>query len=232
MAEAARSIAAELARRLGTDPADPVRFEPSPHGLRVRSGGREASVAELLTPKERAAGGLVRPGRHYGRGGTIEQERVVEGDFYALTDFTASVHLAAVRVDRDTGQITGVRYAAFQDAGVVVDPPTFRGQVEGGVVMGLGTALTEESLWSPGGILENPGLLDYRLPTIPEVPAIEVIPLEGFPGAGPFGAKGIGEPPMVPVAAAIANAVADATGRRPTELPLTPERVARALMAP
>jgi CO/xanthine dehydrogenase Mo-binding subunit len=95
--------------------------------------------------------------------------------------------------------------------------------------MGLGTALTEEALWSDDGRLLNAGLLDYRIPTLGSVPPIEVTFVEGFPGAGPFGAKGLGEPPIIPVAAAVALAVRDATGAHVTELPLSSERVARAL---
>jgi CO/xanthine dehydrogenase Mo-binding subunit len=226
--EAAREIARELRSRLTS--TDPVRLFRRGELLIARSGAREAPVEELLTPEERRGGGLLASGRHYGKGGSIDEGRVVSGEFYPYTDFTAAVHLAAVQVDRETGQLTVIRYAAYHDAGTVVDAPTFIAQVEGGVVMGLGTALTEESLWGPDGRLENPSLLDYRLPTIGEVPPIEVHPVEGFPGAGPFGAKGIGEPPIVPVAAAVANALADATGVRIHDLPLTPERVARALM--
>jgi CO/xanthine dehydrogenase Mo-binding subunit len=102
-------------------------------------------------------------------------------------------------------------------------------QVEGGVAMGLGTALTEEALWSDDGRLQNPHLLDYRIPTLGEVPAPDVTFIEGFPGAGPFGAKGLGEPPIIPVPATIAAAVREASGAHVTELPLSAERVARAL---
>ncbi|MFG1530218.1 MAG: molybdopterin cofactor-binding domain-containing protein, partial [Thermoplasmata archaeon] len=122
-----------------------------------------------------------------------------------------------------------VRYAAIHDAGRVVDPVTARAGIEGGVAMGIGTALLEETQWGPDGRLENPSLLDYRLPTLAEVPRLEVEFIEGFPGAGPRGAKGLGEPPIVPVPAAIANAVFDAVGVPVFELPMTSERVARAL---
>ncbi len=206
----------------------PVRLESGPRGLVVVAGAIRRPVAELLTPEERATG-LVAEGRHYGRSGAIDTSRVVEGTFYPYTDFTASVHVAAVRVDRETGSVKVVRYAAFQDVGTSLDPGMVRGQVEGGVAMGLGTALTEETLWGADGRMGNAGLLDYRIPTILEMPPTEVVAIEGFLGAGPFGAKGLGEPPIIPVPAAVANAVADATGARVAELPLTPERVARAL---
>ncbi|MHB8352007.1 MAG: xanthine dehydrogenase family protein molybdopterin-binding subunit [Thermoplasmata archaeon] len=225
--DAAQALGRELGQRLGG--SEPARLVPSARPLRARAGTVERPVADLLTPEERAAGGLVQAGRHYGRSGALDSSRIVAGEFYPYTDFTAAVHLAAVRVDPETGQVLLLRYAAVHDAGSVVDDPTYRTQIEGGVAMGLGTALTEEMLWDAEGRLENPGLLDYRIPTFPEIPPIEIERIEGFGGAGPYGAKGIGEPPIVPVAAAVANAVLDATGVRPTDLPLTPERVARAL---
>jgi CO/xanthine dehydrogenase Mo-binding subunit len=223
---AGASLLATLASRAGA--TAPVRLEWDGRRLVLSWGRKKVPIADLLETKERA-GGLVVEGRHYGASGTIDATRVLEGSFYAYTDFTASVHVAAVQVDRETGSVKVVRYAAFQDVGTVLDAGMFRGQVEGGVAMGLGQALTEETLWAPDGRLLNPGLLDYRIPTIAEIPPIEVVAIEGFLGAGPFGAKGLGEPPIIPVPAAIANAVADATGVRVTELPLTPERVARAL---
>jgi CO/xanthine dehydrogenase Mo-binding subunit len=204
------------------------RLDVDGRRLVLVSGRTKTPVSELLKPSERD-GGLVVEGRHYGRSGAIDATRTVEGTFYPYTDFTASVHVAAVSVDRETGSVKVLRYAAFQDIGTVLDAGMFRGQVEGGVAMGLGTALTEETLWGPDGRLGNPGLLDYRIPTIAEMPPVEVVAIEGFLGAGPFGAKGLGEPPILPVPAAVANAVADATGARVLELPLTPERVARAL---
>lgn len=225
--QAAASIARTLSDRWG---------RPGPVRLALRRGrlvavveGRSRSVVDLLTPEERAGGGLVAEGQHYGRPGEIDESRVLAGTFYPYTDFTASVHVCEVEVDRATGRVRPVRCAAFQDVGVAIDPEMIRGQVEGAVAMGLGEALTEESLWTPDGRLTNPGLLDYRIPTLGEVPPIEVVPIEGFPGAGPFGAKGLGEPPIIPVPAAVANAIADATGARLHDLPATPERVARVL---
>jgi CO/xanthine dehydrogenase Mo-binding subunit len=190
---------------------------------------RSVPVAELLTETERAEG-LVLLGKHYGGGSGIDPSRVREGDFYPYSDFAGSVHLAEVEVDRELGRVQVLRCAAFQDLGVAVDRELVIAQVEGAVAMGLGQALTEETIWGEDGRLLNAQLLDYRLPTLPEVPPIEVVLLEGQLGAGPFGAKGIGEPPIIPVPAAVANAIAAATGVRPRELPMTPERVAVALM--
>lgn len=198
--------------------------------VRVRNLDEVRPLATMLTPQERREGGLRAEGKEYGRSGTLDTSLVKEGVLYPYSDLIASVHLAQVSVDRSTGAVRVTRYAAFQDAGHVVDPEGYRGQVEGGLLMGLGTALTEEGLLTPEGRLQNPGLLDYRVPTIHDVPdELHIEAIEGYAGSGPRGAKGAGEPPIIPVPAAVANAVAEATGTRVRELPLTPERVARAL---
>jgi CO/xanthine dehydrogenase Mo-binding subunit len=227
--DAAGELLDELGRRAGA--TGPVALAVEGDRLIVRAGSVRRPVDELLTPDERAAGGLVRSGRHYGVPGTIDESLVVDGAFYPYQDFTGAAHVAEVEVDPATGAVQVVRYAAFHDVGIVLDPASARAQVEGGVVMGLGTALTEEAVWSEDGRLTNPGLLDYRIPRIGDVPPIEVTFVEGYPGAGPFGAKGLGEPPIVPVPATIAAAVGDAVGVHLTELPLSPERVARAVKA-
>jgi CO/xanthine dehydrogenase Mo-binding subunit len=216
-----------LSERMGA--RGPLRLAVDRGEIVVGNAHERRRVAELFRPEERARGEIAAEGKHYGKGGPIDETLVLDGTFYPYTDFTGAAHVAEVEVDRDTGSVRVVRYAAFQDVGVLIDPATARGQVEGGVAMGVGTALTEEALWSDEGRLLNAGLVDYRIPTLGEVPPIEVTFVEGFPGAGPFGAKGLGEPPIIPVPATIAAAVRDASGAHVTELPLSPERVARAL---
>lgn len=206
-----------------------VRLARDGDGIVAVGSGPPRQVGSLFTASERAAGGLVVEGKHYGAPGSIDEERVLAGSFYPYSDFTAVVVACEVSLDAETGATRVVRAAAFHDVGRVIDPEMVRAQVEGGVAMGLGTALTEETLWGPDGRLANPTLLDYRIPTLGEVPPIDVLPIEGFLGAGPFGAKGLGEPPIIAVPAAVANAIADATGARVRELPVTAERVARAL---
>jgi len=227
--EAAIALLAELGRRMSAT-GTPV-LQADGDRLVVRAGGNSTPVEALLTTEERAAGGLRTSGRHFGTGGEIDESLVVDGAFYPYHDFTGAAHVAEVRVDPGTGNVRVVRYAAFHDAGTVLDPAGARAQVEGGVGMGLGTALTEEAVWSDQGYLTNPDLLDYRLPRLGIVPSVEVAFIEGYPGAGPFGAKGLGEPPIIPVPAAIAAAVREAVGAHLTELPLSPERVARAVKA-
>jgi xanthine dehydrogenase molybdenum-binding subunit len=102
------------------------------------------------------------------------------------------------------------------------------GQVEGGIVMGQGYALTE-SLIVEGGRIRNPNFCDYKLVTAPEIPEMDIAFIESMDGEGPQGAKGVGEAPAICIAAATANAIYNATGKRITTLPFTPERVYRAL---
>ncbi len=101
--------------------------------------------------------------------------------------------------------------------------------MQGGTAQGLGMGLWEEMVYDDQGRLRNPGLLDYRMPTAADVPDIETFIVEVPSEDGPYGARGVGEPSIVPGAAAIANAVFDAVGARVTEAPLTPERIVRAL---
>jgi CO/xanthine dehydrogenase Mo-binding subunit len=224
--EAGAALRATLSERLGG--TGPAVLAVEGDEIVATTGAARRTVRALLTAEE-ASTGIVASGKHYAKSNTVDEHRVVTGTFYPYTDFTGSAHVAEVTVDRETGAVHVERYAAFQDAGTVIDLPTARAQVEGGIAMGLGIALTEEALWSDDGQLLNAHLLDYRIPTLGEVPVPEVTFVEGFPGAGPFGAKGLGEPPIIPVPATIAAAVRDASGAHVTELPLSAERVARAL---
>jgi CO/xanthine dehydrogenase Mo-binding subunit len=140
-----------------------------------------------------------------------------------------SVQAAEVEVDTETGQVRVLRYVTAQDAGFAVNPLSVEGQMEGGTTQGIGMGLYEEMLYDDRGRLLNPSLLDYRMPTAADVPQIESLIVEVPSEDGPYGARGVGEPPVVPTSAAIANAVFDAVGVRITELPVTPERILRAL---
>jgi CO/xanthine dehydrogenase Mo-binding subunit len=133
---------------------------------------------------------------------------------------------AHVRVDRETGVVRVLRVAAAHDSGMILNRMGADGQVTGGVVMGVGLALSEGTQFDADGRQRNPHLLDYKLITCSDAPEIEIdwvqIPTKG---AGPRGSKGVGEPPQVPTAAAIANAIAKVVGRHVRHLPMTPERV-------
>jgi CO/xanthine dehydrogenase Mo-binding subunit len=140
--------------------------------------------------------------------------------------FTAQA--AEVGVDEETGEVTLLGYAIAQDAGFAINPLSVEGQMQGGASQGLGLALSEEMLYDGQGRLLNPNLLDYRLPTSRDLPPIEAIIVEVPSEEGPYGARIVGEPSIVAGAAAIGNAVADATGARVYEAPITPERILRA----
>jgi CO/xanthine dehydrogenase Mo-binding subunit len=143
-----------------------------------------------------------------------------------------AVHLAEVEVDPDSGRVRVVRQLVAQDVGRAINPAAIEGQIRGAVAQGVGWALLERMAYDEGGRLQSATLMDYALPGVAEAPAVEVVLVEVPSELGPFGAKGVGEPPVVGAAAAIANAVAAATGRRFTELPITSEAVARAAGAP
>jgi CO/xanthine dehydrogenase Mo-binding subunit len=146
-------------------------------------------------------------------------------------DFTFGTHLCDVEVDLDTGQVTVLRYIAAHDVGRAINPLSVEGQISGAVAQGLGMALLEEVVLDEGTNL-TAGFFQYLVPTATDVPDIEVIVLESGEGMGPFGARGIGEPPIGPPLAAVANAIRDAVGARPTTLPITPERVLACLPSP
>jgi CO/xanthine dehydrogenase Mo-binding subunit len=140
-----------------------------------------------------------------------------------------AVHLARVAVDPETGEVRVLDYIAAQDVGRAINPAEVEGQIHGGVVQGIGWALFEGMIYDESGQLLTSTLMDYALPVSHDVPTITPILIEVSSDLGPFGARGVGEPPVVPVAAAIANAVRDAVGVRMTEIPMTPERVLAAL---
>jgi len=114
------------------------------------------------------------------------------------------------------------------DKGKVINPLNVLGQIAGGAVIGMGWALNEGLMLKDGMVL-NPNLLDYKVPTASDVPEIEAVMVESHEPTGPFGAKGIGEATMIGVAPAVANAIYHATGVRIKELPITPEKVLKAL---
>ena len=140
-----------------------------------------------------------------------------------------ATHLVDVEVDPETGKVTVLRYTAIQDAGKAVHPAYVEGQMQGGAVQGIGWALNEEYIYDASGRLENPGFLDYRIPVCSDVPMIDTVIVEVPNPRHPYGVRGVGETPIVPPMAAIANAVAQATGIRFTQLPMSPPRVLEAI---
>jgi CO/xanthine dehydrogenase Mo-binding subunit len=136
--------------------------------------------------------------------------------------------LAEVNVDRETGEVEVLRVISAHDVGTVINPLGHQGQINGGFITGLGLAMTEELVSEDGRVL-NGSLADYKLPNIQDIPQFETVLVPTKGGLGPYEAKAIGELANNSTAAAIANAVANATGARVFELPLTAERVYRQL---
>jgi xanthine dehydrogenase molybdenum-binding subunit len=142
--------------------------------------------------------------------------------------YTFGSHGVRVKVDQDTGKVQILKYVAAHDVGKAINPMLLEGQVYGGVMMGLGYALTEQVISEKGENM-NPNFRDYKILTAKDVVPIEAPVLETYDEAGPFGAKGIGEPGCVPTAPAVANAIYDAIGVRINDLPITPERILAAI---
>ena len=140
-------------------------------------------------------------------------------------------HICDLEVDPETGRSRIVRYTAFQDVGKAVHPGYVEGQMQGGVAQGIGWALNEEYIYSTDGVMENAGFLDYRMPVASDLPMIETVIVEVANPLHPYGVRGVGEVPIVPPLAAVANAMRDATGIRFTALPLSPPRVLEAIEA-
>ncbi|MGB0555323.1 MAG: xanthine dehydrogenase family protein molybdopterin-binding subunit [Alphaproteobacteria bacterium] len=140
-------------------------------------------------------------------------------------------HMVDVEVDRETGHVKILRYTASQDVGRAIHPAYVEGQIQGGVAQGVGWALNEEYIYDKNGRMDNAGFLDYRIPVASDLPTIDAVMVEIPNPAHPYGVKGVGEIPLVPPLAAIANAIADAIGKRLYELPMSPPKVLQALDA-
>jgi CO/xanthine dehydrogenase Mo-binding subunit len=151
-----------------------------------------------------------------------------DGQGEAYSNFTFAAHIAEVEVDTETGQVQVLNVTPVYDAGKAINPLLLAGQIEGAALQGMGYAIMEEINYD-GGVVMNPTLQDYVIPTALDIPEIKPILIEHRFKYGPFGAKGMGEAPLIPMAAAIGNAIYNATGIRIRELPATPERVLLAI---
>ncbi|HUB14480.1 MAG TPA: xanthine dehydrogenase family protein molybdopterin-binding subunit [Acetobacteraceae bacterium] len=139
------------------------------------------------------------------------------------------VHIADVEVDHETGAVKILRYTAIQDVGKAIHPSYVEGQIQGGAAQGIGWALNEEYIYDKNGKMDNSGFLDYRVPVASDVPMIEAVMVEVPNPRHPFGARGVGEVPIIPPMAAIGNAICAATGVRLHDLPMSPPKVRAAL---
>jgi CO/xanthine dehydrogenase Mo-binding subunit len=215
--------AAEAAREALLEAAS-AELEIAPADLEVVDGVVRAVGApdRVLTVEEVARRTLRFGGRHRpieGHGGSAQTRGAP----------SAAAHLAHVRVDQDTGEIELLGYAIAQDVGRALNPALVEGQMRGGAAQSIGWGLYEELLHDDSGQLLTGSFLDYAIPTADRVPDIDTLIVEVPAPDGPYGAKGIGEAPVIAGPAAIANAVAAAVGVRMRELPMTPARVWRAL---
>jgi CO/xanthine dehydrogenase Mo-binding subunit len=140
-----------------------------------------------------------------------------------------STQVCDVEVDPETGEVTILRFTTAQDAGTAIHPSYVEGQMQGGVVQGIGWALNEEYIHNEDGTLANPSFLDYRIPVASDLPMIDTIVVEVPNPAHPYGVRGVGEVGIVPPLAAVANAIAAATGCRMEDLPMSPPRLLDAI---
>jgi CO/xanthine dehydrogenase Mo-binding subunit len=222
VAGAVANAAREVRERLIAVAAD--EFEAAPDDVEIVDGqaqikglpGRAIPIGELAERAESTAGG---PGPIIGNGRAATEQNA--------PGFV--VHLARVRVDPESGEVALLQYVAVQDVGRALNPLLVEGQIHGGSVQGIGYALHEGFVHDENGQLLTASFMDYGLPTADRVPPIETLLIENPAPHGPFGARGIGEPPITAGAAAIANAIRAAVGARVTELPMRSEVVWRAM---
>jgi CO/xanthine dehydrogenase Mo-binding subunit len=199
-------------------------LEASVEDLEIADGmvqvrGVPGSGVSLKDIASRTMGFAARNEPVYGTGSTAIRE--------SAPGFAA--HLVEVEIDEITGETRPVRYVAVQDVGFAINPAEVEAQIHGGVAQGLGWALYEGMVYDSEGQLLTATLMDYALPRAGMVPPIETVLVEVPAEHGAYGAKGIGEPPAIPGAATVANAIRDATGRRILSIPIRPEAVASAL---
>ena len=210
------------------DPAD-LRLHDGVVSLQG-DADRACTLAELVT---RAVGsdGVLRGEGECARNDGIELDLETGQSPRAAAYYMYGAHAVDVEVDKETGMVTLLRMAAAHDVGKAINPLTCVGQIEGGAVMGVGAALYETLKYDAQGNIENPSFLDYHLVTSADAPEVAAIVVEEPLDHGPWGAKGVGEPPVALGPAAIGNAVANATQTRIRDLPLSPERVYWAINA-
>jgi CO/xanthine dehydrogenase Mo-binding subunit len=205
------------AKTWGIDP-EAVKWENgAAHPVSPNAGDFEPLTLAQIAAKAAQQGGPIGAGVQLNTAGA-------EGGF--------GTHICDVEVDVDLGIVRVIRYTAVQDVGRAVHPGYVEGQLQGGVSQGVGWALNEEYIYRKDGKVDNPGFLDYRMPVCSDLPMIDTVLVEVPNPKHPQGVKGVGEVPLVPVMAAVANAVHNALGKRFYSLPMSPPKVSEALDAP
>ena len=205
--------------------ASPDDLEIKDRQIRVKgTPSKSVPLATVATAAHNVIGEVI--GRGYCDNVALMAEEKAHGSSQPFT-----THACIVEVNPDTGNIKILKYVAVHDIGFPIHPAAVEGQIEGAEAMSIGQALCEQVVFDNNGRTMNPSFVDYLMPTINMMPRIETTLVPGYPGAGPYGAKGAGEIACVPPLACIANAIFNATGVRIKTLPLSPENVLRALKA-
>ncbi len=196
------------------------------HIIDRESGGKVIEVSKLIRSLHFSERAELVVTTHYYEPPSKHQDREFKGDVSAA--YAWATQVAEVEVDTQTGIVRLLKVTGAHDVGRVLNRLGIEGQIEGGIVMGQGYAITE-NLVVENGVVRNPCFRDYKLVTAPEIPEMDISFIESMDGEGPQGAKGVGEAPAICVAAAVANAIHNATGVRIYALPFAPENVYRAL---
>ena len=214
---AAQALRDAAAAKFGTDP-DRVELVEG----EARCDGDAVPIGDLVALAEGSTGGCLRTEGSYLTGVDKMDKEHGRGHFSPAYSFC--VQAVEVEVDYATGQVSVLDAVTVHDSGAALNPAAAEGQAVGAMAMGLGAALSEELVYEQGRLV-NPSLLDYRAPRAADLPPIRAVLLDGQDPAGPYGAKGIGEIGVVPTPAAVANAVAHATGLRIRQVPITPDKL-------
>lgn len=219
------TLLSQAAELLGAPAEDLVMADGN---VAVRGYSKKVSFKELAASCARSGRARHSHAVYYAQAGEVMDFETGQGKVFP--DFTFGSQAVEVEVDEETGMVRVLKLAACYDVGRVINLNSVEGQIEGGATMGMGYALMENDLLE-SGVSKTPNLMTYLIPTALDVPDITAIVLESGEGAGPWGARGIGEPSLTPTAPAIANAICNAVGVRLSELPLTQERVWRAMQS-
>ena len=215
-----------LASPLVGVPVDRLLFRDG--GVEEPGSDKFLSAKEIIERSFGARGSTVQGEGRFAPTGTRSPDKETGQTPRMSAFWMYATHVADVEVDLETGKVKVLKIVAAHDAGTIINPEGAVGQIEGGVVQGLGATLCEEMLVSDG-IVTNPSFAEYKIPTTMDVPEIVTVLVEAPHADGPYGAKGLSEPALAPTAPAIANAIFNATGARITSLPITPEKVLQAL---
>lgn len=194
----------------------------------AKYGEKTLSLREIAAIAQASQGGLIAHGTFIAPATLHDKERTENMVITAINSPSFHAHAVDLSVDAETGEVKIHDYVVVQDVGRAINPKYIEGQIEGGVVQGIGQALSEEIVYE-NGVVRNPGLTDYKMPTAMDAPNIRSFIIESPSKVGPYGAKGVGEPPVIHPPATIANAIASAVSARVQTLPITAEKIVKTL---